>query len=63
MDNVNGIVIGQIETKTRYRFFRDNTQVINGHHFFKTDKEAIEWVKTNYPIDFKIGLEMRAYDN
>ena len=60
-DNVNGIVIGPIETRTRYKFFRNSKQVIAGHHFFRTDREAIEWIKTNHPIDFKLGLEMRVY--
>jgi hypothetical protein len=59
-DEVNGIVIGGDDYK-KYGFYRNNKQILNTR-YFDNDSEAIEWLKTEHPDEFKKGVEMRVYN-
>ncbi len=66
-DDVRGKIIGGEFYK--YEFWQSkkarscanfNTLICKG--WFKTDEDAVEWVKAAYPDEFQQGLEMRVYD-
>ena len=69
-EDVNGIVIGQVETREYYRFYseKDGRLLWDAGHF-KNDKQAIEAFKDNlsdipYLLDTllnKEGVEMRCW--
>ena len=60
-DDVRGIVIGPF--LRRYGFFKDNIQICDRFYHFKNDEQAVEFIKTEYPTEFKAGCEMRCYNN
>ena len=58
-DEASGVVIGG-ESYNKYGFFRDGKQVLQPR-YFDTDIEAIKWLETEHPEEFKTGVEMRVY--
>ena len=59
MDDTNGVVIGEIDTRNKYMFLLDGKAIYDG--YFHKDKEAIADFKDKYPIAFGQGVEMRVY--
>ncbi len=62
-DEVNGIVIGDVETRKRYRFVSERTGMVQGKDmYFENDKEAVEYARINHPEAFSTGIEIRIFD-
>lgn len=56
---VRGEVIGDIE---RYYSFHTTEGKRLGAAWFADDKDAKEWAKERWPIEYKNGIEMRCYE-
>jgi len=71
VESVNGIVIGQMlvpyefwidEPRPEYQNRRGVPKRRVAKNSFENDEQAIEWLKENYPNEYKHGVEMRVWD-
>jgi hypothetical protein len=68
-EEVDGVIIGPItfpyefwidEPRPEYADRNGKRRVTKGN--FENDEQAVEWFKTNYPDEYKYGVEMRVWD-
>lgn len=70
-DDVNGVVIGPVltryefwikETREEYQTKRGIPERLLAKAHFENDEEAVAWLKSSFPAEFKQGVEMRVFD-
>lgn len=59
LDIVNGIIIGDVDTRTHFAAYINDKCICSGN--FETKEEAIKEFKKNYPDTLKNGFELRIY--
>lgn len=57
-DDVNGIIIGQFANP--YEFWQNGNRLAKG--YFIDDDSAVDWFKKQFPVEFKMGVEMRCFE-
>ena len=60
LEEVNGTVIGSVDTKRHYSFHCNGNPFDSGN--FENDDEAIEYIKHKWPAKYSAGVEMRCYN-
>ena len=58
-ESVRGTIIGDLGD-TRYQFWRDERKLAETDA--SSDGAAIRWFQMNYPAEYALGAEMRAFD-
>jgi len=58
-DDVRGIVIGRVDTRSHYLFFVN--KVCLASKDFDTDRDADAWFRLVFPESSRNGFEMRVY--
>ena len=58
-EEVRGVVIG--DCTSPYEFWSNDQTERLARGSFGSDREAVEWFRTNYPEWYAQGVEMRAY--
>lgn len=57
-EEVNGTVVGTFTWP--YEFWAGGRRIAKG--LFENDERAVAWFRKNYPEQFKIGVEMRVFE-
>ena len=60
VEDVNGIVIGDV--LTRYEFWSTDNRTRIAQCSAKTDAEAEQWFRSEYPQHYANGVLMRVYE-